>query len=103
MRSTTIAPIKILNPMGSPRTPTPTGSCPYTLNACVGQKRRTEKKLAPDMKVITRVKARMRGLCFRRAGNMGNLANLASQMAKAASRKKPRNRGTRTWAVFQEY
>lgn len=60
-------------------------------------------KLAPDMKVIMRVKARMRGLCFRRAGNMGNLANFASQMAKATSKKKPRKRGTRTWAVLQEY
>lgn len=55
------------------------------------------------MKVIKRVNARMRGLCFKRAGNMGNLANFASQITKATSRKKPRNKGTRTWAVFQEY
>ncbi len=60
-------------------------------------------KLAPDMKVIMRVSARIRGLCFKRAGNMGYLANFASQMTKATSRKKPRNRGTRTWAVFQGY
>ena len=102
-KSTSTAPAKILNPIGSPRIPTPIGSCPYTLNACVGQKRRTEKKLAPDMKVMTRVRARIRGLCFKRAGNMGNLANFASQIANATSRKKPRNRGTRTWAVFQGY
>ena len=60
-------------------------------------------KLAPDMKVIMRVKVRTRGLCLRRFGNMGKLANFASQMKKAVSRKEPRNKGTRTWAVFQEY
>jgi len=62
----------------------------------VGQKSSTEKKLAPEMKVMTRVKARMRGDCLRRAGNIGYLANLASQMAKATSRKKPMKRGART-------
>lgn len=60
-------------------------------------------KLAPDMKVIMRVKTRTRGLCLRRDGNMGNLASFASQMTKAVRRNEPRNKGTRTWAVFQEY
>lgn len=33
-----------------------------------------EKKLAPEIKVMTRVRARIRGACFRRDGNMGYLA-----------------------------
>lgn len=102
-QSTMTAPAKILNPMGRPRMPTPTGSWPYTLKAWVGQKSRTEKKLAPEMKVMTRVSMRMRGACFRRAGNIGNLANLASQTQKATSMKKPMKSGARTWAVFHEY
>ena len=36
----------------------------------MGQKRRTEKKFAPEMKVMIRVSTRMRGDCFRREGNL---------------------------------
>lgn len=62
------------NPMGKLLTPTSTGSCPYTLNDWVGQNMITEKKLAPEMKVITRVKPRVRGSCFKRLGKIGYLA-----------------------------
>jgi hypothetical protein len=33
-----------------------------------------EKKLAPEMNVMTRVRARILGACFRRDGNIGYLA-----------------------------
>lgn len=59
------APAKMEKPIGIPRMPTPTGSCPYTLNACVGQNMRMEKKLAPLMKVMTNVNPRMRGSFLR--------------------------------------
>ena len=97
------APVRMAKPIGRPRIPTPTGSWPYTLKACVGQKRSTEKKLAPEMHVMINVRMRIRGLCFMRAGNMGYGANLASQTTKATRRKKPTKSGTRTWADFQLY
>lgn len=100
---TTKAPVKILKPIGSPRRPTPTGSWPYMLNDWVGQKRSTEKKLAPEMKVMTRVSARIRGLCLNREGNMGYLAPLISQNTKASRRNAPRIRGASTCEDFHLY
>ena len=102
-QSTTKAPVKILNPIGNPLMPTPTGSWPYTLKAWVGQKRSTEKKLAPEMKVMTSVKVRMRGDCLRRAGNMGYVANFHSQITNAKRRKAPTRIGARTWALRHGY
>ena len=95
-QSTATAPTKIPNAMGRPRTPTPMGSWPYTLKDCVGQKRRTAKKLAPETKVMMRVQRRIRGFCKRREGNMGYLVNLASQITKAIRRTMPRTRGAMT-------
>ncbi len=100
---TTEAPTKIPNPMGRPRTPHPIGSWPYTLYDCVGQKRMTEKKLAPEMKVMMSVMARIRRFCHRRRGNMGYLAPHISQATKAKSRKIPRSKGTSTCAVCHSY
>ena len=97
------APDRIEKPIGRPRIPTPMGSCPYTLNACVGQKSRIETKFAPEMKVMTSVKARILGSCLRREGNMGNFAPLTSQMQNKVRRKAPRRSGTRTWAVAHLY
>ena len=62
-----------------------------------------EKKLAPEMKVMTRVRARIRGACFRREGNIGCLAPYTSQKQKAMMRNVPRRRGTSTCAPFHEY
>lgn len=58
-QSTMKAPTRMPKPMGIPRSPTWMGSCPYMLKDWVGQKRRTEKKLEPEMKVITRVPKRV--------------------------------------------
>ncbi len=101
-QSTIHAPARILNATGRPRIPTPTGSWPYTLKACVGQKNRIEKKLAPEMKVITRVRARMRGACLRRAGNIGYGAR-ASQKPKPIMRSAPSISGTSTCADLHGY
>lgn len=87
------APARMENPTGIPLTPTPIGSWPYTFwsklvskdvldrfyfmkltKACVGQNMRMEKKLAPEMNVMTKVRARMRGSCCRRFGNIGFFA-----------------------------
>lgn len=62
-----------------------------------------EKKFAPEIKVMTSVRARMRGACCRRRGNIGNLANLASQTKKATIKAKPRIKGTKTWAEVHLY
>jgi hypothetical protein len=63
----------------------------------------TEKKLAPEIKVMIRVRARIRGSRKRRDGNMGNLAPLASQTQKAIQNAAPRSKGTRTWAEVHLY
>lgn len=97
------APPIIPNPMGRLRTPTSTGSCPYTLNDCVGQNIITEKKLAPEMKVMTNVKPRVRGSCFKRLGKMGYFAPYTSQKPNATRITNPRISGTRTWAEVQSY
>lgn len=62
-----------------------------------------EKKLAPEMNVMTNVSARMRGACSRRDGNMGYLVPKASQKPKAMSIHAPRIKGARTWADFHAY
>jgi hypothetical protein len=48
------------------------------LYACVGQNMSTLKKLAPEMKVISKVSARTRGFCCKRLGNIGCFAKYAS-------------------------
>jgi hypothetical protein len=62
-----------------------------------------EKKLAPEMNVITRVRARIRGACCKRAGNMGYFAPFASHTQKAMSMQAPRIKGARTCADFHGY
>ena len=57
-----------------------------------------EKKLAPDMNVMTSVRTRVRGAWAIRLGNMGNLANLASQTTNNTQKTKPKISGTRTCA-----
>lgn len=57
---------------------------------------RMEKKLAPEMNVMTSVRTRVQGACFMRLGNMGYLANLASQTQKITRKTKPSMSGTRT-------
>src|SRR5947207_2175856 len=61
----------------------------------------TEKKLAPEIKVMIRVKVRIRGSRKRRDGNMGNLAPLASQTQKAMMKAAPSSKGTRTPQYLQ--
>ena len=73
-QSTTQAPAMIANPAGIPRTPTPTGSWPYTLKACVGQNIIREKKFAPEINVMIRVRTSVRFSCCRRRGKIGNSA-----------------------------
>lgn len=68
------APPMMAKPIGILRRPTWTGSWPYTLNDCVGQNMMTEKKFAPEMNVMMRVRPRVRGSCFKRVGKMGYLA-----------------------------
>lgn len=46
----------------------------HSLKAWVGQNMIIEKKFAPEMNVITKVRAKIRGACFRRDGNMGYFA-----------------------------
>ena len=64
---------------------------------------RIEKKLAPEMKVITSVRARVRGACLRRLGNMGNFANLTSQTTNMTRNANPMISGARTWADDHSY
>lgn len=68
------APPKMPKPTGRLRTPTATGSWPYTLNDWVGQNINTEKKLQPEIKVMTRVRTRVRDSCFNLVGKIGLLA-----------------------------
>lgn len=91
------------NPTGKPRTPTPIGSWPYTLYDCVGQKRMTEKKLAPEIKVMMSVITRIRGFCHRRRGNMGYLAPHISQATNAMRQKIPSSKGASTCAECHLY
>lgn len=100
---TTKAPTKMLNPTGRPRTPQPIGSWPYTLYDWVGQNIMTEKKLAPEMKVMMSVMIRIRELCHRRFGNMGYLVPHLSQATKAIHKKIPRSKGARTCAERHLY
>lgn len=62
-----------------------------------------EKKFAPLINVITKVKAKMRGACLRRDGNMGYLAPFTSQTQKATMSKNPRISGARTCAELHLY
>ena len=64
---------------------------------------RYEKKLAPEMKVISKVRDRMRGSCLRRFGNIGYGANQASQTRKAMMSAAPMSKGARTWAECHGY
>jgi hypothetical protein len=63
----------------------------------VGQNIKIEKKFAPDIAVITKVKESTRASLFIRDGNIGNLANLISHIGKATnSRRNPSIRGAKT-------
>lgn len=73
----------------------------HELNASTGQNIRMEKKLAPLMKVMTRVRIRVRGACARRFGNIGYGANLLSQTRKPTIMMNPMIRGARTKAEVQ--
>ena len=97
------APTMMPNATGSPRTPQPIGSWPYTLYDCVGQKRMTEKKLAPEIKVMMSVMIKIRGVCHRRRGNMGYLAPHFSHATNAMKVKIPRINGASTCAERHLY
>lgn len=71
-------PPMIPKPMGRLLMPTWIGSLSYMLSLCTGHQTSTEKKFAPDAKVISRIRIKFRGFCFRRPGNMGHFANFHS-------------------------
>ena len=63
----------------------------------------TEKKLAPEMKVITSVKPRILGFAFNPLGKIGYFAPYFSQKTNATISATPKSKGARTCAVPHLY